>query len=258
MNTLSVRALLVRGMVAGLIAGVLALAVAYVLGEPRIDASIAVEEAAAAHAHGAAHGADAAEELVSRTEQSTVGLATGILVFGIAIGGTAALAFAAALGRLGRLGARATAAVVAGAGLVAVYVIPFLKYPPAPPAVGDPDTVGERTALFFLMVALSLLLTVGAFLAGKRLTPRLGAWNATLAAGGGLLLAVVLAYAFLPSYEPLPVGFPANLLWQFRLASLAVQATLWAGFGLVFGYLAERLVEQRTAADAAPREPVAV
>ncbi|MEY6565574.1 CbtA family protein [Streptomyces sp. PGLac3x] len=239
MNTLSVRALLVRGMLAGLAAGVAALLVAYFLGESRVDAAIALEEHAAGghHDHGGGE-----EELVSRAMQATGGLATGVLVFGVAIGGIAAIAFCVALGRIGRFGPRATAAFVALGGLIAVYVVPFLKYPANPPAVGDGDTIGKRTALFFLLVLLSVLLAVGAVLLGRRLAPRLGNWNATVAAGAAFLLAVTLAYVFLPSYNEVGPDFPGQLLWQFRLATLAVQAVLWAVFGLVFGALAERLL----------------
>ncbi|MFH8742507.1 CbtA family protein [Streptomyces albidoflavus] len=239
MNTLSVRALLVRGMLAGLAAGVAALLVAYFLGESRVDAAIALEEHAAGghHDHGGGE-----EELVSRALQATSGLATGVLVFGVAIGGIAAIAFCVALGRIGRFGPRATAAFVALGGLIAVYVVPFLKYPANPPAVGDGDTIGKRTALFFLLVLLSVLLAVGAVLLGRRLAPRLGNWNATVAAGAAFLLAVTLAYVFLPSYNEVGPDFPGQLLWQFRLATLAVQAVLWTVFGLVFGALAERLL----------------
>ncbi|CAI4174024.1 CbtA family protein [Streptomyces albidoflavus] len=239
MNTLSVRALLVRGMLAGLAAGVAALLVAYFLGESRVDAAIALEEHAAGghHDHGGGE-----EELVSRAMQATGGLATGVLVFGVAIGGIAAIAFCVALGRIGRFGPRATAAFVALGGLIAVYVVPFLKYPANPPAVGDGDTIGKRTALFFLLVLLSVLLAVGAVLLGRRLAPRLGNWNATVAAGAAFLLAVTLAYVFLPSYNEVGPDFPGQLLWQFRLATLAVQAVLWTVFGLVFGALAERLL----------------
>ncbi|MGW4373944.1 CbtA family protein [Streptomyces albidoflavus] len=239
MNTLSVRALLVRGMLAGLAAGVAALLVAYFLGESRVDAAIALEEHAAGghHDHGGGE-----EELVSRAMQATGGLATGVLVFGVAIGGIAAIAFCVALGRIGRFGPRATAAFVALGGLIAVYVVPFLKYPANPPAVGDGDTIGKRTALFFLLVLLSVLLAVGAVILGRRLAPRLGNWNATVAAGAAFLLAVTLAYVFLPSYNEVGPDFPGQLLWQFRLATLAVQAVLWAVFGLVFGALAERLL----------------
>lgn len=244
MNTLTVRALLVRGMLAGLAAGVAALLVAYFLGESRVDAAIALEEHAAGghHDHGGGE-----EEIVSRAMQATGGLATGVLVFGVAIGGVAAVAFCVALGRIGRFGPRATAAFVALGGLIALYVVPFLKYPANPPAVGDGDTIGRRTALFFLLVLLSVLLTVGAVLLGRCLAPRLGNWNAAVAAGAAFLLAVTLAYVFLPSYNEVGPDFPGQLLWQFRLATLAVQAVLWAVFGLVFGALAERLLTPESA-----------
>ena len=70
--------------------------------------------------------------------------------------------------------------LIAGAALLTVYIVPFLKYPANPPAVGNPDTIGERTALFFLMVALSVLLAVAAVIIGRRLAPRLGNWNASM------------------------------------------------------------------------------
>ena len=43
--------LLVRGLIVGLFAGLLAGTFAYVMGEPRVDAAIAIEEAGAAHTH---------------------------------------------------------------------------------------------------------------------------------------------------------------------------------------------------------------
>ncbi|MFD5901072.1 CbtA family protein [Streptomyces microflavus] len=245
MNSISVRALLVRGMLAGLIAGALAFAVAYFLGESQVDAAIALEEAAS-HDHGAGGG----EELVSRTMQATGGLATALLVFGVAAGGIAALVVCYALGRIGGFGPRATAALIAGAALLTVYVVPFLKYPANPPAVGNPDTIGKRTTLFFLMVALSLLLAVAAVIVGRRLAPGLGNWNATIVAAAGFVLAIGLAYAFLPSFDEVGKDFPGSLLWKFRLSTLAVQATFWAGFGLVFGYLADRLLLSANGADA--------
>jgi hypothetical protein len=234
MNSATVRNLLVRGMLAGLAAGVLALVVAYFLGESRVDAAIAYEES---HAHHHEHGMEA----VTRTMQSTGGLATGVLVYGVAFGGIAALAYCFALGRIGRFGPRASALLLSTAGLVAVYVVPFLKYPANPPAVGDADTIGKRTTLYFLMAVLSVLLAVATVILGKRLAPRLGNWNATLAAGAFFVAAVGLAYAFLPAFDEVPKDFSGTLLWQFRLAALAIQVTLWTSFGLVFGELAHRL-----------------
>ena len=88
MNSTVVRALLARGMLAGLGAGVLAFVFAYLVGEGPVGAAIAFEESGS-HEHG--------EELVSRSVQSTAGLATGVLVFGVAIGGIMARAFCFAL-----------------------------------------------------------------------------------------------------------------------------------------------------------------
>ncbi|MFF4756483.1 CbtA family protein [Streptomyces sp. NPDC002514] len=242
MNSATVRNLLVRGMLAGLAAGVLALIVAYFLGEPSVDKAIGFEDA---HAH------EHEMEVVSRSLQSTAGLATGVLVYGIAFGGIAALAFCVALGRVGRLGPRATALLLAGCALLAVYVVPFLKYPANPPSVGDPDTIGKRTALYFLMMLLGVLLAIGATILGKRLAPRLGTWYATVTAVAAFALVIGLAYAFLPAVNEVPAGFPATLLWRFRLSALAVQAVLWGGFGLAFGELAERLLHPKPATAAA-------
>ncbi|MFJ6649916.1 CbtA family protein [Streptomyces sp. NPDC091290] len=243
MNSVTVRTLLVRGMLAGLGAGVLAFVFAFLVGEGPVDAAIAFEEAGS-HEHG--HGG---EELVSRTVQSTAGLATGVLVFGVAIGGIAALAFCFALGRIGRFGARSTAALTALAGFLLLYLLPILKYPANPPAVGNPDTIGKRTILFVGMIALSVLLGIAAILLGRKLAPSWGNWNATIAAGVAFVTVVAVVMAVLPEGDNTPKGFPATDLWEFRVASIGLQAVLWAAFGLLFGFLAERVLEPKRTRD---------
>lgn len=225
-------------MLAGLAAGALALVVAYLLGEPSVDKAISFEEA---HSH------EHEMEVVSRSLQSTAGLATGVLVYGVAFGGIAALAYCFALGRIGRFSPRATALLLSGCALLAVYVVPFLKYPANPPSVGNPDTIGKRTTLYFLMMVLSVLLAVSATILGKRLTPRLGTWWATVVAVVGFAVVIGLAYEFLPAINEVPKDFPATLLWRFRLSALTIQAVLWGGFGLFFGELAERQLNPKPA-----------
>ncbi|MFI5973380.1 CbtA family protein [Streptomyces sp. NPDC051452] len=244
MNSPTVRNLLVRGMLAGLAAGVLALVVAYLLGEPSVDKAIGFEDA---HSH------EHEMEVVSRSLQSTAGLATGVLVYGVAFGGIAALAYCFALGRVGRFGPRATALLLSGCALLAVYVVPFLKYPANPPSVGDPDTIGKRTSLYFLMMLLSVLLAIAATLLGKRLAPALGTWWATVTAVAAFAVVIGVAYGFLPAVDEVPKDFPAALLWRFRLSALAIQAVLWGGFGLLFGELAERLLNPKPVTASAAR-----
>ena len=239
-----VRSLLVRGMLAGLLAGLLATGFARLVGEPPVDRAIAFE--AARHAQAG----DADEpELVSRAVQSTVGLLTGVVVYGTALGGLFALAYAGAYGRIGgrmgRLPPRAVAALLAAAGFVVLVVVPQLKYPANPPSVGEPETIGLRTALYFGLLAVSVLAACAAAGTGRALRARLGAWNAALVAAAAYLLCMVAAGFVLAPVNEVPPGFPADLLWRFRLASLGTEAVLWTTLGLVFGLLAERLTATR-------------
>ncbi|MBD1586538.1 CbtA family protein [Pseudomonas sp. C2L12B] len=235
--------LLLRGLFAGLLAGMLAFGFATVFGEPQVDRAIAFEESTGhEHSHGDASAAPEEEEVFSRQTQAGIGLFTGVMVYSLSMGGLFALVFAYAMGRLGAfgLGPRGLAALLAMLALVAVFVVPGLKYPANPPAVGDPATIGQRTRLFFLLMLVSVAAMVLAINAARALLPRLGGWNATLLAGllyGAVMVAAAVAF---PTFNEVPEHFPASLLWQFRVASLGIQVVLWAALGLAFGWLAER------------------
>ncbi len=234
-----IRALLIRGMLVGLAAGLLAFPVAYALGEPPLQAAIDFEAAQAAPASA---GAAAEPEAVSRGTQRTVGLLAGLAVMGVALGGLFALVFAWAYGRVGSYGARLTAALLALGAYLTVIVVPFTKYPATPPATGAPETIGSRTALFVAMISISIVAVVAASRIRRELLGRLGEWNAAIAAAAGFVGLIVVAQLVLPSVNETPAGFPSDVLWQFRLASLAISATLCAAIGLGFGAAAERLL----------------
>jgi Probable cobalt transporter subunit (CbtA) len=180
-----VGALLLRGMLVGLVAGILCFGFLKVFGERPIDRAIAFEaqlEEAKAHAeaHAAAANGVAAPkeepypELVSREVQGGIGLFTGVVVYSAAFGGLFALAFALAYGRIADFGPRATSVLLAAVGIVSVYVVPNLKYPANPPSVGDVETLGMRTALYFSMIAISLAAMIVAGMMRARLHPRCG------------------------------------------------------------------------------------
>ena len=228
------RTLLIRGMLVGLLAGVLAFVVARLLGEGPLVTGINFESASESAGTGAGH------EHVSRTVQSTFGLGTGTLVFGIALGGLYGLAYAFAQGRLGALSARATAALVAAGGFLGIYLLPALKYPANPPGTTNPDTITDRTQWYFLMLLISVLVVAGGTVLARRLSARFGAWNGTLLAMLGGLVVIVLAYLLLPVVDETPKDFAGDELWRFRMASTAIQLTVWATFGAVFGALTER------------------
>lgn len=249
---MTMRDTLVRGMLAGIFAAVLALGFAYVFGEPEVNSAIAFEDAHASADDGHSHTQASAaaepgvhthaeeEAIVSRGVQSTIGLATGLGMIGVAFGGLFAIAFALAYGRLGALGIRGTALVVALLGFTALYLIPFLKYPPNPPATGDPDTIAQRTVLYFGMLIIALAATVGAVILQRRLAADGSEWNASIVAGAAFLLVIAGAMLLLPGINEVPIEFPATVLYQFRLASLGMQLVLWGGIGLTFGMLTDR------------------
>lgn len=227
--------LLLRGMLAGLLAGFLAFGFAKVFGEPQVDRAIGFEEQMA-KARGEAEG----PEIVSRAVQASVGLFTGVIVVGTALGGLFALAFAFLNGRVIHQSPRTAAIIIAAIGFVAVYVVPGLKYPANPPSVGAPETIGYRTQLYFGMIAFSLAALAIAISAGRQFVASFGAWNAALIGTGVYIALASIAGFMLPSINEVPEAFPADLLWKFRIASLGIQAILWVTIAIIFGMLVER------------------
>ena len=258
-SVIMVRTLLVRGMLVGLLAGLLVFGFGKVFGEPEVDRAISFERAldeAKAKAD-AARGIHAEEEpeMVSRPVQAGWGLFTGVMVYSTAFGGLFALVFAVANGRAATLGPRAISALLAVSGFIAIYVVPNLKYPANPPSVGQPETIGQRTALYFFMLTVSVAAMVIAAMLRKRVATRHGSWNAALVAAAFYLVVVIAGAFLLPSINEVPAEFPAVVLWQFRVASFGMQLIMWTTFGLIFGFVAERaLVAEQLFLTTRPRE----
>jgi predicted cobalt transporter CbtA len=232
--------LLLRGALAGGIGGLLAFAFARIFAEPQIQRAIDFETAREAAA--SPHGHDDAE-VFSRTVQADVGGGIAVVLFGFAMGLLVAVAYRVCLGRVGAVRAKPLAMLVAGGGFLALYLVPFVKYPANPPAVGAPETIRQRSALYLVMVGCSLLFLILAVWLGQRLRARFGNWNASLLAGGAFVVAIGVVMAVLPRVSEVPAGFPADVLFGLRFASVATQLIMWTAIGLVFAPLAARLLE---------------
>ena len=63
---------------------------------------------------------------------------------------------------------------LAAAAFVGAVLVPFVKYPGNPPAVGRPDTIDHRTQLYLAMVVLGLT-AVCAAVTAARAVPTAGA-----------------------------------------------------------------------------------
>jgi Probable cobalt transporter subunit (CbtA) len=234
--------LLLRGLLAGVVAGLLAFGFARAFGEPQVERAIAFE-AQMDKMKGEMHMGETEEpELVSRATQAGLGLFVAVVVFGAAVGGLFSLVFAYVQGRFSSLQPRTTAALLALAAFVGLVLIPGLKYPANPPAVGDPETIGSRTALFFAMLVISVAALTFAISLVRRFVKHYGAWNAALIGAAAYVLIVAIGGFILPAVNEVPEHFSAVVLWNFRIASLGLQVVLWTTIGVVFGLLAQRAV----------------
>src|SRR5205807_2106617 len=151
----------------GVVAGLLASVLLTFTAEPVIDRAVAVEET---HHHAAEPGGATDPELVSRTTQKGVGRFAAYGLAGGAYGVLFGIAFLALRRRAGGAFGRA---VLAGALLAGAFtVVPFLKYPPNPPGVGDPATLAGRQWKYLALIFLSLVVLAGAARLSIRLRER--------------------------------------------------------------------------------------
>jgi hypothetical protein len=282
-----------RGVLSGFIAGVFAFIFARIFAEPYIQNAIDYEAGrdeainAIAKAQGLAVDPDG-PEIFSRGIQSNIGIATGIIGFGMAMGALVAVAYLVLHGRFD-IRPRTMALFVTAFGFLGVYLIPFVKYPANPPAIGHDFTIGTRSELYLTMVACSLLLLALAAFLGRRLKPRFGDFYATLIAAGAFIVAISIVIAILPALghlaanravensigygksateTPLPVrdasgtitypGFSADVLWKFRFYSVIGQMIIWVGIGLIFSALLERFLDKSVSGEPATRETLTV
>lgn len=229
-----------RGIAAGLVAGLLTGLLALAFAEPTVDVAIALEEAVApeeAASAGSAHHAHDSDGLSRRTQK--IGLVAGTTLYGMGFGAVFSVAAAWAAGRL--CGDAWTRACKLGAAAVAALVVlPALAYPPNPPAVGDPATVSSRTGLFVVLWITGLALAVAAWAGTRPLAAR--SWSRPaihVTVGATVLVAVAALLAVLPA-APGAGEFPADLLWSFRLRSIATQVLVFGGTAVCFGVLSAR------------------
>jgi hypothetical protein len=253
-------------LVPGVVAGVLAYAFSRVMIEPLIGAAVdyeAAREHAEAQLAGGDH--DHGHELFTRAVQANVGAAVGVIAFGIAMGVLFAVAYTVFRGVLERRGFRPNPtglAVLLAAGMfVAIVLAPGLKYPANPPTVGLPDTIGVRSSAFLTMTVISVVVACVALAAGLAWSRRWGIWRATAVAVGGYAVVILIAMVLLPSVHEVPGpisgsdglvldGFPAEVLAEFRVYSLANQALMWAVIGATWAGLAAMTARRRRTATA--------
>jgi predicted cobalt transporter CbtA len=230
----------------GLLAGLAGATFARIAGEPLVDDAIAIEEANAAADPDADDPHAAEEATVSRSDQRGFGLFSAYALTGAAFGALLALT------SVGIARGRPDAArriLVAGVILAGAFTVaPWFKYPPNPPAVGDPGTLGERQNLYIVVIVIAALVGLAATVVSRRLEG--WALHRRLPVLVGVVaVPMLLAYALLPG-APDDVTVPATLVWRFRVASLGANLTLWTVLTLGVAWLAAEATARRNGSSA--------
>ncbi|MDQ8046127.1 MAG: CbtA family protein [Solirubrobacteraceae bacterium] len=280
---------IVRGFGAGIAGGVAAFVFSKIFAEPVIQQAIDYESGRDAAHDALAKAAGAAvappmQDIYSRSFQGGVGIGIGLLLFGAALGGIFSVVYVLASRRWPRVQPRPLAMYVAIGLFVALYLIPFLKYPANPPAIGHEETIRSRSELYLVMVIVSVVSLVATLVTAQRLSERFGTWNGTLLSFLGFTVVIGVVMVILPSIghlsenlqtygrhateTPLPLkapdgtivypGFPADVLAKFRLYSVINQIVMWGAIGLVYGPLVQRMIAGAVAKDRATAPEAAV
>ena len=257
-----------RGLAAGLVAGVLAGLFALVVGHDPMAEAVELHEDAHhghaddpaadhdhhdghddGHAHGdgedhghdddghAHDGGDDHEHLFSRTTQQLM-LPVGTAVVGTALGGMFGLLFAVARPRMREPDDWRASLKLGAAAWAVTALTPTLTFPANPEGVGDAADVGARTSGYVTAIGVALALALAAWALADRVraTTDLSTPARQSVVGAAVLVTALAALALLPTGLP-GDGFPAEVLWRFRLASLATQSVLWVGIAAGFGLL---------------------
>lgn len=161
-------------------------------------------------------------------------LAGGIM--GLSLGSLFALVFAFSWSSL-----RGSSGVKKGLFLAAImwfilFLIPFLKYPANPPAVGDPDTIYLRQSLYLLFVAASGLGALALAFLYKKLGNRTYRNFLVPAVYAAYISAIFIA---MPP-NPDPITIPMDLVNSFRIASASTMTIFWFILGALFGAFWDR------------------
>ena len=135
------------------------------------------------------------------------------------------------------------ALILAGIMGLILFVVPALKYPANPPAVGDPESIYYRQSLYGAFLAISGFLALGLAFAYKRIGPLPA--RSVIVCG---IYAGVMAVAFL-ALPPNPdeITAPMDLVTNFRIASAFTMAIFWGMLGLVLGLFWDKLKPHESA-----------
>lgn len=218
------------GAIAGLAQGVAIL----FLVEPYLDFAIEIENQGMFMSGVAQDNAEfrAAHEDTRMMQKS--GMIVGSVVLGISFGALFGLVYSIMYNVLPGRNSLQKSVILSGVMWAALYISAFFKYPPNPPAVGDPDTLLLRTGLLFALVIMLGLGTIGF----HRLYLMFQSRRYLILSG--YVAFVVAVMVLMPQSPDAPADLP-NIDWYRAMTAVSATA-FWITIGIMLGSLWDRYI----------------
>jgi predicted cobalt transporter CbtA len=226
---------LISGAVAGTILGV----INQIVVEPYIERAIEIET------QNAIQGGEMINPIefaAYRFWQKGGEIAAGTIL-GLSIGSLFGIVFAYGRGSAPGSSNVKKALFIAGIMWLALFLVPALKYPANPPAVGDPETIYLRQGLYLAFLAISGFSALGLAL----LYRRVGVLRAKKVIIPAVYAAIMAgAYFAMPANSD-QISAPMDLVIGFRIVSALTITIFWGLLGVIFGMLWDKLKPHETA-----------
>ena len=226
-------------LLAGAIAGTILGAINQVAVEPYIDYAVELEMQ---NTNQSSQIINPAEFTAYRLWQRGGEIVAGTIL-GLSIGSLFGIVFAYTHSSVPGSNNKKKALIVASIMWFVLFLMPALKYPANPPAVGDPETIYYRQSLYVAFLVISGFSALGlAFLYRK-----MGALNIKKAIIPVAYAAIISgAYLAMPA-NPDPINAPMDLVMGFRITSAITISMFWGLLGVIFGTFWDKLNPSETA-----------
>ena len=139
------------------------------------------------------------------------------------------------------------ALVLAGIMWFVLFLVPALKYPSNPPAVGDPETIYYRESLYIGLLAISGFAALGLALLYRKLGIIAENKRNRIIVIPLIYAAIIVgAFIILPP-NPDEISAPMDMVQGFRIASAFTMSVFWGLLGLTLGAFWDKLKPHETA-----------
>jgi len=226
-------------LLSGIIAGVILAGVNYFVAEPFIDQAIGIE---VDNSIASGEVVDFDELSSYRVWQKEGTFAAGAFL-GLTYGAILGIVYVISRKYLPSSDDRKKALILAAIMCLSLYVVPFIKYPANPPAVGDPETIGLRDSLYTSYQLASGLIALGVSILMYKLQ-RIGYIKYVIPV---IYLGLVASiYAIFPA-NPDEITAPMDLVNAFRAVTFGTMVMFYLVLGTIFGIMWNKFKPHETA-----------